>query len=801
MRTLTVASGRGMMNYSSRVPLLTEKVPVPSFTLQCQVRPSNVTFTADRASFTEDRAVWAFFHNGTAAGLTISKDAKGIDTSWILYNKPPELTNRHAGFLLALGLNGHLKSLAKWVAFKYLTPKHTMTSIGLLLGLSASYLGSMDTLITRLLSVHVTRMLPAGAAELNLSPLTQTTGIMGIGLLYCSSQHRRMSEVMLSEIENNDIEEGVSPEQTLRDEGYRLAAGFALGFINLGQGKRLHGLHDMNVMERLLNIAIGTKNVNLVHILDRATSGATIAFALIYMKTNDESIARKIDIPDTLHQFDYVRPDIFLLRTVARHLIMWSSIQPTHSFIQSSLPKPYRHRASLFSTRHLASEDMPFFNILAGLCLALGLRFAGSGAHIARDLLTSYLDQFIRLTRLPALSYDAKLTRNAVRNCQDVTALALAAVVAGSGDIVVFRRLRSLHGRVDPDTPYGSHLAAHMAIGVLFLGGGTYTLGTRDIAVASLLCAFYPLFPTTVMDNQAHLQAFRHLWVLATEPRCVVCRDVETGRAVSVPIVVTMKEAREGEEEERRLSAPSLVPELESIREIGTEAKGYWDVRISFEGKEGEERKSAFRTNHLNVYLRRRAAYDAPKGSVFVSEIQALAETGPAPSVALSSALPVAGGAVAHPFGWLWELDVFRDLDVSERALVLPSALAGLGGGSESGDGNRYLKGTVVDTRLELDHAVLGEEKGRGGRMHRDQLWQLRLLFAWVDGLDREEREAETSGEVGVSDGRTEGRIQATGGNWLRRELIERLRWRVWKMGAGVEEENEDENEDEDGDG
>jgi hypothetical protein len=26
-------------------------------------------------------------------------------------------------------------------------------------------------------------------------------------------------------------------------------------------------------------------------------------------------------------------------------------------------------------------------------------------------------------------------------------------------------------------------------------------------------------------------------------------------------------------------------------------------------------------------------------------------------------------------------------------------------------------------------------------------------------------------------------------GNWLRREVIERLRWRVWKMGAGVEEE------------
>jgi anaphase-promoting complex subunit 1 len=808
MRTLTVASGRGMMNYSSRVPLLTEKVPIPAFTLQCQVKPSNVTFSADRASFTEDRAVWAFFHNGAAAGLTISRDAKGIDTSWILYNKPPELTNRHAGFLLALGLNGHLKSLAKWVAFKYLTPKHTMTSIGLLLGLSASYLGTMDTLITRLLSVHVTRMLPPGAAELNLSPLTQTTGIMGIGLLYFSSQHRRMSEVMLSEIENNDIEEGVPAEQTLRDEGYRLAAGFALGLINLGQGKKLHALHDMNVMSRLLTIAISTKNVNLVHILDRATSGATIAFALIYMKTNDPTIASKIDIPDTLHQFDYVRPDIFLLRTLARHLIMWDAITPAVDFVRSSLPKAYRHRASLIETRTLNSEDMPFFNILAGLCLALGLRFAGSGSHTARDLLTSYLDQFIRLTRLPALNYDSKLTRNAVRNCQDVTALALAAVMAGTGDLIVCRRLRALHGRQDAETPYGSHLAAHMAIGILFLGGGTYTLGTSDLAVAALLCAFYPVFPTNVMDNQAHLQAFRHLWVLAAEPRCVVARDVETGKPVSLPIVVVLKDDEEDEGEgERHLTAPCLVPELDSIKEIRTEGKGYWDVRVDFSGGEGQKRKEEFKKNHLNIYLRKRAAYDAPKGSVFVSEMQALAEQGPAPSVGLSSAQPINAGATLHgklnPFEWLWDLEVFRDLDVSERALVLPHALTDL-----AGSGNRYLRGTVVDTRLELEHGILSDEagrrKGRGdaiGRVDKDKLWQLRLLFRWVDELDREEMErkekrasAALKEEDGMENGDKEGEGDKDegGGNWLRRDVIEKLRWRVWKMGAGVEDENED---------
>jgi len=37
-----------------------------------------------------------------------------LDSAWIIYNRPQtsELTNEHAGFLMGLGLNGHLKNLA-----------------------------------------------------------------------------------------------------------------------------------------------------------------------------------------------------------------------------------------------------------------------------------------------------------------------------------------------------------------------------------------------------------------------------------------------------------------------------------------------------------------------------------------------------------------------------------------------------------------------------------------------------------------------------------------------------------------
>ncbi|MCJ1295138.1 Anaphase-promoting complex subunit 1 [Xylographa carneopallida] len=730
VRTLSVSPGRGMLFYNARFPLLTERFPIHGFSLACVMKPSNTTVTADRGAFSEEKVSWSFFHAGVEAGLSISREAKGIDTSWILFNKPTELQNRHAGFLLALGLNGHLRSIAKWVAFKYLTPKHTMTSIGLLLGLAASYLGTMDTLITRLLSVHVTRMLPPGAAELNLSPLTQTTGIMAIGLLYCNTQHRRMSEIMLSEMENIDQDDNISPMENLRDEGYRLAAGFALGYINLGKGTNLKGLHDMRIVERLLALAVGTRRVDIVHILDKATAGAVIAVALIFMKTEDEALARKIDIPDTTHQFDYVRPDIFLLRTVARHLIMWNEISPTYAWMYRQLPMVYQPQFKLNSFRVLKTEDMPLLNIVAGLCFTLGLRFAGTARQDVRNLLGHYLDQFIRICRLPALNYDGKLTRITIRNCQDVVALAAASVMAGTGDLYILRRLRLLHGRSDPDTPYGSHLATHLAIGVLFLAGGTHSFNTSNIALASLLCAFYPLFPTAILDNKSHLQAFRHFWVLSAEPRCLTVRNADTHRPISMQVVVTLRSGIA-----MSATAPCLLPELESIANISTDDPKYWRVTLDF--AENPAHLPAFK-HHQSIYVRHRGPYDS-HCSVFSATMQALND------------VQMAQRANKQVFEWIFDLPSFRGFDRAERTLVLPV------------EGAMVLynrtRSTVVDDRLMLEKACLNS--GRA-----EKLWNLRILFAWAVMMKRRGEKL----------------------NWLGDERVGRLRAAVWLMGREMDE-------------
>ncbi|KAL6237980.1 negative regulator of mitosis [Aspergillus navahoensis] len=806
LRTLSIPTGRAMLAFSGRLPLLTEKLPIPSFSLQCVMKPSNVTISADRASFHEEKICWAFFHNGVSTGLAISRNSKGIDTSWILFNKPQELTNRHAGFLLALGLNGHLRSLAKWVAFKYLTPKHTMTSIGLLLGLSASYLGTMDTLVTRLLSVHVTRMLPMGAAELNLSPLTQTAGIMGIGLLYCNSQHRRMSEVMLSEIENADPEEGSATHDGLRNEGYRLAAGLALGFINLGKGKDLKGMRDMHIVERLLAVAVGTKSVDLAHVLDRATAGATIALAIIFMKTNDETLAQKVDIPDTTVRFDYVRPDLFLLRTLARHIIMWDRIQACDDWFKGSLPEVYRRRYRLIGVRRLKSNDMPFFNIIAGLCFALGLRFAGSPDPTVRDILLSYLDQFIRISRLPAVNYDARLARNSVRHCQDVVALSLAAVMAGTGDLALFRRLRSLHGRVDPDTPYGSHMAAHMAIGMLFLGGGSYTLGTSNLAVASLICSLYPIFPTTVLDNKCHLQAFRHLWVLAAEPRCIVPRDLDTRRPISMSITITNSDGVRD-----TFTAPCLLPDLSRIAKVEVLSPDYWPLVLDFTSNPDVREK--FQQGDQSIYLRRKATYNPTGSSSFCSTLAGLSSAQdilPSSSTSASSqakglppsALPNVSALLSkrsHRFtpkpaaqniwDWIFQLDSLHGLlDAREKELVLPSSFPTRPRPSPTPHNAPWLRQSAVDSKLlteRIAQNVIQSATGRGANPDevRDRLWQLRLLFAWIDAgssfpseSDEEKRDREETGSA------------PSNGLWLRRDYVEELKWKIWGVQAGVSE-------------
>lgn len=98
---------------------------------------------------------------------------------------------------------------------------------------------------------------------------------------------------------------------------------------------------------------------------------------------------------------------------------------------------------------------------------------------------------------------------------------------------------------------------------MLFIAGGNASLKRDALSVASLLMAVCPRFPIRTSDNQFHLQALRHLYVLALETRVLNTVDVDSG--VSVPLDVVV-ELTDGSQISSR--APCLLPELASVKEI-----------------------------------------------------------------------------------------------------------------------------------------------------------------------------------------------------------------------------------------
>ncbi|RXM27211.1 Anaphase-promoting complex subunit 1 [Acipenser ruthenus] len=123
-RTMSLPVGRGMFTLFSYHPVPTEPLPVPKLNLTGRAPPRNTTVDLNSGNIDvpPNMASWSSFHNGVAAGLKIAP-ASQIDSAWIAYNKPKnaELANEYAGFLMALGLNGHLTKLATLNIHDYLT--------------------------------------------------------------------------------------------------------------------------------------------------------------------------------------------------------------------------------------------------------------------------------------------------------------------------------------------------------------------------------------------------------------------------------------------------------------------------------------------------------------------------------------------------------------------------------------------------------------------------------------------------------------------------------------------------------
>lgn len=192
-----------------------------------------------------DFAVWPEFHAGCATGLRLFGPQAQLTRNWIEFQRGSEASPAHSGLLLAFGLGGHLRALSPHDWHLYLTQHHEPTTIAVLLGCSASRVGSGDPMTSRMLFLHLPSRHPSSYPDVALSASVQSAALVSVGLLYQASANRLMAEIALGEIGRKLAGESV-PER----EGYALAAGFALGLVALGKGRDCPSLADLRIEER-----------------------------------------------------------------------------------------------------------------------------------------------------------------------------------------------------------------------------------------------------------------------------------------------------------------------------------------------------------------------------------------------------------------------------------------------------------------------------------------------------------------------------------------------------------------------
>ncbi|XP_074644686.1 anaphase-promoting complex subunit 1-like [Tubulanus polymorphus] len=642
IRTMALPIGRGMFTLSTYHPVATETLPIPKLCLTGRAPPRNNTIDLTHIDTPANMTNWPSFHNGVAAGLRIANSSQ-IDSTWIMYNRPKsnEMTNEHAGFLMALGLNGHLSTLDTLNVHDYLCRGHEMTGVGLLLGIAAAKRGSMDVATTRLLSIHLVALLPPTSTELDIHHIVQVAAVLGVGLVYQGTAHRHMAEVLLAEIGRPP---GPEMENCMDRESYSLAAGLALGLVMLSRGSEATGLSDLNMADQLYNYMVGghkrplsgpnkerfkspSYQINegdMVNV-DVTAPGATLALGMMFFRTNNRAVAEWLKACDTQFMLDFVRPDFLMLRMIAKGLVMWDSILPSAEWVLSHLPEIVskyafncaKYRDDPDCDIDFETMSQAFLNIIAGCCMAMGLRFAGSANRSAYNCLLMFTKKFINFLSKPAMYEQAG--KSVIENCMQVVLLSLAMVMAGTGDLEVLRICRYLRSRVGTSHTavlYGSYVAVSMAIGLLFLGGGRFSLSTKPEAVAAMLCAFFPKFPTHSNDNRYHLQAFRHLYVLAAEPRVIIPKDVDSGSFCYIPLDVKYKDTEYFEDKWFTCVGPCLLPEIDQLEEVKITGDRY--LPIAFRKDENWSNLKSILQHNGILHVKQRAGHlsyvEDPKG-------------------------------------------------------------------------------------------------------------------------------------------------------------------------------------------
>ncbi|GAX19404.1 anaphase-promoting complex subunit 1 [Fistulifera solaris] len=545
----------------------------------------------------------------------------------------------HAGVLLALGLRGHLTALEMSDLYEYLTQGTVTTTVGILLGLAADKRGSCDIAVSKMLCLHIPSLIPQHFSAVDVASTVQAAAILGTGLLFQGSSHRMMTEFLLNEIGKRPDSDASAFDR----ESYNLVCGIALGMVNLCLSDqsdgidRAAGLADLHLEERLHKYVVGgvdkeererTREANdrfslpstvpggdnekcsTIHEGDLINTevtapGATLALGLMHMKSGNHTLASALALPDTHFLLEFVRPDLLTYRIIARSLILWDDVVASIEWIENQVPSVVNKACALMRTMaKRATEgkaplatiksDMTFdrratrqiyVHAIAGACFGMGLRFAGTGNKDAQRAIEYFVLELyaLRESKDP-VAVASKPELQILETALGCTAISLAMVMTGTGDIHCLKIFKMLRWRCDEEARYGFHMICGMAIGLLFLGGGTSTLGRDPEDIAVLLVSFFPRFPSTTSDNQCHLQPLRHLYALAVKRQEVRAVDVDSGRDVAIQLEILSDDCADPD----RVTVPALLRNSDLKRQqMKIASPEYFPLKLRFKDYQG----------------------------------------------------------------------------------------------------------------------------------------------------------------------------------------------------------------------
>ena len=231
-----------------------------------------------------------------------------------------------------------------------------------------------------------------------------------------------------------------------------------------------------------------------------------------------------------------------------------------------------------------------YCNIIAGACLALGFQQAGTADAAAASLLSYYVRVF-RNIRFKLTDHSHTLSsssptplhhvdRYTLESCLHSCLFALCLVMAGTGDLATLRLLLSTRQRVEERSAFSREQGWSMCLGLLFLGGGEWSVKRGKSAIGPLLLSLFPTFPsgTASSDNRLYLQPLRHMYALSAECRTLKAIDVDGGGECYCQLEVKMK----NDGRLLRLVTPCLLPEVSGIESVRLVDERYWPITVSF---------------------------------------------------------------------------------------------------------------------------------------------------------------------------------------------------------------------------